>query len=187
MKITKTQLKRLIKEELEKVLHEKSSGGIREAFGFGEKEGWEEIYKRRYKWAVNRAVPDFKRQALAGTFRDLEKMKKRELTPEEKKEMEDVVLKVKKLSEEIYALESLDEVKPIWTAPPSSGYFVTDKSKPYVDPPGDTGDTDAAAAHRTNIVQILEDAGMSPMDALVYLAENGIIEPVVDLGRLLKQ
>jgi hypothetical protein len=40
---------------------------------------------------------------------------------------------------------------------------------------------------RAEIDEILTDAGMTPMDALVVLAQQGVIDVVLDLGRFLKQ
>ena len=40
---------------------------------------------------------------------------------------------------------------------------------------------------RAEIDEILADAGMTPMDALVILAQQGVIDIVLDLGRFLKE
>jgi len=40
---------------------------------------------------------------------------------------------------------------------------------------------------RAEIDEILTDAGMTPMDALVVLAQQGVIDVVLDLGRFLKE
>ena len=40
---------------------------------------------------------------------------------------------------------------------------------------------------RAEIDEILADAGMTPMDALVVLAQQGVIDIVLDLGMFLKE
>jgi len=40
---------------------------------------------------------------------------------------------------------------------------------------------------RAEIDEILTDAGMTPMDALVVLAQQGVIDIVLDLGMFLKE